>query len=211
MIKEEWFKTYRDLPEFTQVFQSWDTANKTSELSDHSVCTTWGVDKHKNLYLRHVMRKRLDYPDLKRAVLSQAHHFGVTKILIEDKASGTQLIQDLIRDGLHGVTRYEPKMDKVMRMHSVSSTIENGFVYLPEKADWLPAYLHEMCVFPKGKSDDQVDSTSQALDWVCNRKSICVALAEYYEEILEKAHHAPPRAHSERSFYSLGAYLPGPN
>jgi phage terminase large subunit-like protein len=56
-------------------------------------------------------------------------------------------------------------MDKIMRMHSVTSTIENGFVHLPEKAAWLGEYLHELATFPKGKYDDQADSTSQALDW----------------------------------------------
>jgi hypothetical protein len=57
-------------------------------------------------------------------------------------------------------------MNKIMRMHSVTSTIENGFVYLPGKAEWLGEYLHEMTSFPKGKFDDQCDSTSQALDWI---------------------------------------------
>jgi phage terminase large subunit-like protein len=52
-------------PKFELTFQSWDTANKPSELSDYSVCTTWGV-KQKNLYLLHVLRKRLDYPNWKR-------------------------------------------------------------------------------------------------------------------------------------------------
>ena len=56
-------------------------------------------------------------------------------------------------------------MDKIMRMHSVSSTIENGFVYIPTQAEWLPGYLHEISAFPKGKYDDRVDATSQALDW----------------------------------------------
>jgi hypothetical protein len=56
-------------------------------------------------------------------------------------------------------------MDKIMRMHSVTSTIENGFVHLPEKAAWLAEYLHELVTFPNGRFDDQVDSTSQALDW----------------------------------------------
>jgi hypothetical protein len=50
-------------------------------------------------------------------------------------------------------------------LHSVSSTVENGFVYIPTQAEWLSQYLHEMAVFPNGKFDDQVDSTSQALDW----------------------------------------------
>jgi hypothetical protein len=56
-------------------------------------------------------------------------------------------------------------MDKIMRMHSTTSTIENGFVHLPDKAEWLGEYLHELASFPKGKFDDQADSTSQALDW----------------------------------------------
>ena len=76
---------------------------------------------------------------------------------------GAQLIQEPIREGLHAVTPYEPKMKKIMRMHSVTSTMENGFVYLPEKAHWLADYLHELTTFPKGKFDDQCDSTSQAL------------------------------------------------
>jgi len=70
MVKKEWFKFYgeKDRPEsFDRVVQSWDTANKTTDLSDYSVCTTWGI-KGKNLYLLSVLRKRLEYPDLKRAV-----------------------------------------------------------------------------------------------------------------------------------------------
>lgn len=81
------------------VLQSWDTANKSTELSDFDVCTTWGRTK-KKFYLLHVLRKRLDYPDLKRAVREQAARFQPTNILIEDKASGTQLIQELIQEGV---------------------------------------------------------------------------------------------------------------
>ena len=108
----------------------------------------------------------MEYPELKRAVREQAVRFKARTVLIEDKSSGTALIQELIREGLHGVTRYEPKMEKKMRLHSVTRTIENGFVYLPEEADWLDEYRHELATFPNGKFDDQCDSTSQALDWV---------------------------------------------
>jgi phage terminase large subunit-like protein len=52
-----------------------------------------------------------------------------------------------------------------MRLHAQTAIIENGFVHLPEAAPWLAEYLHEMTVFPKGKHDDQVDSTAQFLDW----------------------------------------------
>ena len=145
--------------------QSWDTANKASELSDFSVCTSWGI-KGKDLYLLHVLRKRMEYPELKRAVCEQCEAFGTSVVLIEDKASGTQLIQELIDYGLHAVTRYQPQSDKIMRMHAQTAMIENGFVHLPKEAAWLPEYLHELTAFPKGKHDDQVDSTAQILDWM---------------------------------------------
>ena len=106
MVKLEWFKTYKDGEQparFDLVFQSWDTAVKATEWSDYSVCTTWGK-KDENLYLLHVLRRRMEYPDLKRAVREQARIFKATTVLIEDKSSGTALIQELIREGLHGVT-----------------------------------------------------------------------------------------------------------
>lgn len=183
MVKWEWFKGYEpgEQPaKFDMVFQSWDTANKSTELSDFSVCTTWGR-KNKRLYLLNVFRKRLDYPDLKRAVWEQSARFLPRNILIEDKASGTQLIQELIREGVHGVTRYEPTMDKIMRMRSVTNTIENGFVYLPTEADWLWDYYRELVAFPACKHDDQADSTSQALDWV-KQNTHTYSLFEYYRQ-----------------------------
>jgi predicted phage terminase large subunit-like protein len=167
LVKAEWFKTYTAadwLGKFEMIYQSWDTANKPTELSDYSVCTTWGV-KEKHLYLLQVIRKRLSYPELKRTVREQAEAFNPQTIMIEDKASGTQLIQELVSEGMHQIKKYEPTMDKIMRMHSVTSTIENGFVHLPDKAAWLGEYLHELSTFPNGKYDDQADSTSQFLDW----------------------------------------------
>jgi len=183
MVKAHWFKSYvpgEQPSKFDLVFQSWDTANKSTELSDYSACTTWGR-KGRKLFLLHVLRRRMDYPDLKRALREQYERFQPTNILIEDKASGTQLIQELIREGMYGVTRYEPSADKVMRLFSVTNTIENGFVYLPIEADWLASYLHELTTFPNGKHDDQADSTSQALDWA--KTQICsLPLVAYYRK-----------------------------
>jgi predicted phage terminase large subunit-like protein len=167
LVKAEWFKRYREdeRPERVErIVQSWDTANKATELSDFSVCTTWGI-KGKDLFLLGLFRRRLEYPALTRAVREQQTQFDARVVLIEDKASGTQLIQELIADGCHGVTRYEPKCDKIMRLHAQTGVIENGFVFIPETAPWLAEYLHELTVFPKGKHDDQVDSTAQFLDW----------------------------------------------
>ena len=104
-----------------------------------------------------MLRRRLEYPALKRAVREQQSLFNASVVLIEDKASGTQLIQELIVDGCHAVTRYKPECDKIMRLHAQTAMIENGFVYIPQTAPWLAEYLHEMTIFPKGKHDDQVD------------------------------------------------------
>jgi len=112
-----------------------------------------------------VLRARLDYSDLKRAVRAQYRRWRPQVILIEDRASGTQLIQELVAEGIHAVTRYRPQADKKMRMHAQTATIENGFVHLPQTAPWLAEYLHELAVFPNGRFDDQVDSTAQFLDW----------------------------------------------
>jgi predicted phage terminase large subunit-like protein len=172
MIKTAWFRRYRggDLPPFDRIVQSWDTANKPSELADYSVCTTWGV-KGERFYLLNVLRKKLSYPELKRAIVEQEGLFHPQVILIEDRASGTQLIQDLLVEGLSRVTRYQPEGDKIMRLHAQTAVIENGFVFLPEEALWLADYLGELALFPAGRHDDQVDSTAQVLAWARRRGS----------------------------------------
>jgi predicted phage terminase large subunit-like protein len=94
-------------------------------------------------------------------------------------------IQELIVDGCRGVTKYKPEGDKIMRLHAQTTAIENGFVFVPEAAPWLAAYLHEMTVFPKGKHDDQVDSTAQFLDWF-KKPYPGQGIFEYYRMEFEK-------------------------
>jgi predicted phage terminase large subunit-like protein len=187
LVKAAWFRSYResDLPaSFERIVQSWDTANKASELNDFSVCTSWGV-KGSHLYLLDVVRRRLEYPALKRAVREECERFAADVVLIEDKASGTPLIQELIAEGLHAVTRYRPQADKIMRMHAQTAVIENGFVHLPERAPWLAEYLHELTSFPQGRHDDQVDSTAQALDWL-KQPARGSGIFEYYRRLVEE-------------------------
>jgi predicted phage terminase large subunit-like protein len=143
-----------------------------------------------------VLRRRMEYPELKRAVREQRDAFEASVVLIEDKASGTQLIQELIADGLHAVTRYQPQADKIMRMHAQTAMIENGFVHLPKEAPWLAEYLHELSAFPKGKHDDQVDSTAQMLDWFKQAGSGPTSNAgiwHYYKELAEQARTQTPK------------------
>ena len=164
IVKPEWFPRYdpANPPEFDSVFQSWDTASKGTHLSDYSVCTTWGK-KDRRVYLISVLRKRLEYPDLKRAVIEQARIHNATKVLIEDASSGQALIQDLHNDGFWKCEAVKVHRDKIMRLSGVTAAIEAGQVFLPAHASWLEDYLHELMMFPVGRYDDQVDSTSQAL------------------------------------------------
>ena len=173
LVKAEWFRRYElhQKPDsFDRIVQSWDSASKVSELADYSACTTWGI-KGKHVYLLHVFRKQLEYPDLKRSVRQQKQLFSANVVLIEDQASGTQLIQELNREGLGGLTRYKPDGDKIMRMHAQTAIIEDGRVLVPAEAPWLDDFLREVSVFPKGKYDDQVDSTTQALQYLRDRSS----------------------------------------
>ena len=165
LVKREWLKSYQPSSViFDRVVQSWDTAVKVTELSDYSVCTTWGI-KGQEAYLVDVIRARLEFPALRRFVEDHWRRFNAQVVLIEDKASGSQLFQDLRFANLHAAKGVIPDGDKIMRMHAQSAMIENGFVFLPETAPWLSVYLHELTTFPACKHDDQTDSTSQFLNW----------------------------------------------
>jgi predicted phage terminase large subunit-like protein len=168
IVKREWLKYYdpSEKPNrFDQVLQSWDTANKDTELANFSVCTTWGI-KDRQLYLLDVFRQKLDFPALKRAIRELANHYQAKIVLIEDKASGTSLLQELRADNFSiAQSAPEIKGDKVMRLRAQTAKIENGFVLFPKEAPWLDTYLRELLSFPNSTFDDQVDSTVFALAW----------------------------------------------
>ncbi|MDT2021227.1 phage terminase large subunit [Methylocella sp. CPCC 101449] len=191
IVKKEWLKYYSDLPSGRplNILQSWDTANKASELSDYSVCTTWhqyGDD----YYLIDVLRQRLDYPSLRKAIKQQADKFSPHSIRIEDRASGSSLIQDISSE-VSGVLAYlpPPGADKIMRLHACSHIFESGRVYLPQSASWLDAYINELMGFPGGSHDDQVDSTTQALDVLKtpDTLSLLIKIGQNEREFLEKS------------------------
>ena len=172
IVKREWLKFYgpSELPEkFNQIVQSWDTANKDSELANFSVCTTWGLKagpKDRCMYLINVFRRKLNFPELKRSVRELATLYRADVVLIEDKASGTSLIQELRAD-FFSMVQAAPALegDKIMRLRGQTAKIEGGFVLFPKEAPWLDAYVHELVSFPNAKNDDQVDSTVFALAW----------------------------------------------
>jgi predicted phage terminase large subunit-like protein len=175
IIKWSWFQSFDVCPARVpndRIIQSWDTASKAKELSDYSVCTSWLVQGNR-YYLFDVLRDKLDYPDLKRRVMDHAARHNANTVLIEDKGSGTSLIQDICREnntGMPNPIRVEPHGDKITRMSSQSAKIQAGQVYLPQKAAWLGDLQAELLQFPHGRHDDQVDSISQFLNWIEGRR-----------------------------------------
>ena len=155
------------------------------------------------IYLLHVFRNRLNFPELKRAILQQDAQFKPTQIIIEDESSGTALVQDLRNDGLYRAEAYKPRGDKKLRMAQQAIRIENGSVYIPQEAHWLTEYLHELAVFPNGKYKDQVDSTSQALDVIGNSKDSSAGFLEMVRQ--DNVARGNTRAQSSPISYAPGS------
>jgi len=167
LVKRAWFRQYspHEVIQPDRIIQSWDTAAKAGQLNDYSVCTTWAL-KGDRIYLLDVVRERLEFPALKRRIFDEADRHRADVVLIEDKGSGTSMLQELSSSGFGKGTPVLPVNDKVVRLAGVTAMIEQGRVYLPHSAAWLQDYVHELCGFPGLKHDDQVDSTSQALAWI---------------------------------------------
>lgn len=174
IIKLGWFRYY-DVPpqrqEGDEIVQSWDTANTEEEFSDYSVCTTWLV-RGNQYYLLHILRKKLNYPDLRKTVVDHGRRYVADSVIVENKGSGISLIADL----RHGGSRhdpvpiaFDPKGDKRTRMSAQSAQIESGKVFLPREAPWLNDFKAELLQFPNGRHDDQADSMSQFLKWITSR------------------------------------------
>lgn len=147
-----------------QVVQAWDTAFKTKEANDYSVCATIGITESR-YYLLDVWRDRAEFPDLKRAVSAQAAKWGATSVLIEDTAAGQSLIQELHRNTRLPLIPVKADRDKVSRANAITPTHEAGLVYLPEGAHWLSDFVDELAAFPSAPHDDQVDAFVHALTW----------------------------------------------
>jgi predicted phage terminase large subunit-like protein len=166
IVRVEWFKRYREPPANPRrIIQSWDTASKAKEMNCYSACGTW-AETETGYYLLHVLRERLEYPALKRMAVSLYQRYKPHAVVIEDKGSGQSLIQDLRATSILPVVPWEPSGDKVIRMSAQTALIESGRVFLPDAASWLPDYEVELGVFPAGAWTDQVDMTSQALEYL---------------------------------------------
>lgn len=165
LLSEEDISFYHDLPKkFDYYVQSWDTALKTTEKSDFSVGTCFGI-VDKKYYLVSMIRKKLAYPDLKQTIEKFAKRYLPKHILIEDKASGQSIIQDLRLAEYTNIKPIKPKLDKVTRFASVIDMFQIGKVILPKESVFNRTLLRELTTFPNSKNDDIVDSISQFLNF----------------------------------------------
>lgn len=169
LIKSEWFRRYTQAPaEFIRLVQSWDTAYKPDQHNDYSVCTTWAQTRT-GYYLLDVWRKKVTFPELQAEAVRQFNAWPVKPhaVLVEDKGSGISLVQQLRATTSLPVIALDPEgQNKVDRAVAVSSLFQAGLVHFPVSAAWLQQYEIELTIFPLAAHDDQVDSTSQALQWM---------------------------------------------
>jgi len=164
IIKREWWRYYKETPNFTRLIHSWDTAFKKGSSSDYSVCTVIG-EAENGYYIKDVIKVRVEFPELKRMAVSLCNRDNPIAVLVEDKASGQSLVQELERNTKIPVLPVKVDSDKESRVNAVTPLLEAGKVYLPESAPWLFDFVDELSSFPSGAHDDQVDSLTQALNW----------------------------------------------
>lgn len=165
IIKREWWQYFRERPQFSRTIHSWDTAFKDKTKNDYSVCSVWG-EAQNGYYLLDIWRDRVEFPELKRVAVALYDRDMPNVVIVEDKASGQSLIQEMQRNTRIPVLPVKVDSNKVARANSVTPLIEAGKVFLPENASWLFDYIEELSAFPNAEHDDQVDSTTQALSFM---------------------------------------------
>lgn len=167
IVKRDWFMTYKpeDITEWGVTTISVDAAFKGGAGNDFVAITVWSK-LGANYYLRHVSNKKLDFPQtLTELRTIKALYPEAFTVLVEDKANGSAIIATL-RKEMPGVVGVNPRGGKEARVNAVSGVIESGHVYIPERAPWKEEYLDQFSLFPAGKHDDMVDSSTQALSYM---------------------------------------------
>ena len=178
IFKDEWWRYYKQgtiVPEYRIITA--DTAQKTDERNDYSVFQCWGYLSG-NIYLLDQIRGKWEAPELRaNAKAFWLKHYGtgdaqtigwLRYMAVEDKASGTGLIQDLSRevDPVIPVEAIQRNIDKVTRAMDIVPYIASGRVFIPEDADWVSDYTQEFSKFTPlmtHKNDDQIDPTMDAI------------------------------------------------
>ncbi len=187
LIKREWWKPWDKphMPGLMHVIQSYDTAYSRKETADYSAITTWGIfmpdEQTPNIILLDVKKGRWDFPEMKEIAYDSYKYWEPESVIIEAKASGTPLTQELRMRGIP-VINFTPSKgnDKLSRVNSVAPLFQSGVVWYPEGEAWAEELIEECAAFPYGEHDDLVDSTTQAL--MRFRQGHWVGLGDDYED-----------------------------
>ena len=170
ILKREWWQPWAgDIPTLKHVIQSYDTAFSKKQTADYSAITTWGIfTPHESgpdaIMLIDAVKGKYDFPELKMVALDQYKYWQPETIIIEAKASGQSLLQELRRMGIP-VMDYTPGrgQDKHSRVNACAPIFESSQVYYPRDEHWAQEVIEECAAFPHGEHDDYVDSTTQAM------------------------------------------------
>ena len=170
IIKRDWIKWWKgdQPPPVEFIVQAFDTALTTKERSDFSVCHTWGVfinddDGSSNVILLNKIKGKYEFPELKTMAHEQYKEWEPDSVIVEAKASGQPLIDEMRRSGIF-VQDFSPGkgQDKIARLNAVADMFASGHVWFPETS-WAAATVEEILAFPAGEHDDEVDTMTLAL------------------------------------------------
>jgi len=188
IVSRDWLRLWpaqKPIPKLEFVVQSYDCAFTEKQVNDPTAAITFGVfrptDGPMSVLVIDCWQDRLQYPDLRPKVIDEYETvFGEGKdkkrvdlVLVEDKAAGISLIQDLQRAHIP-VRAYNPgRADKVQRLSIVANIIKAGRVWIPESTnrkgyvrDWAEGMVSQICSFPNTDHDDFCDALSQALRYL---------------------------------------------
>jgi predicted phage terminase large subunit-like protein len=172
VLKQEYFRYYVNLPTLRYRIITADTAQKSKEHNDYSVLSCWGIGQDKHAYLIDVLRGKWEAPELEHNTLAfwtkhkSINNGSLRMLYIEDKVSGTGLIQKIKRFHKIPVTGIKREKDKYTRVMDIIGWFASGYVYFPSKAPWLSDYERELLSFNAAGTqahDDQVDVTADAV------------------------------------------------
>jgi predicted phage terminase large subunit-like protein len=170
IIKRDWIKwwTGETPPQIDFTVQAFDTALTTKQRSDFSVCHTWGVwhneeDGTQNVILLNKVKGKYEFPELKAMAHDQYEEWQPDSVIVEAKASGQPLIDEMRRSGIF-VQDFSPGkgQDKIARLNAVADMFASGHVWFPETS-WAAQTVEEILAFPAGEHDDEVDTMTLAL------------------------------------------------
>lgn len=182
VYKREWFKEWLQPPSNRMIVCAWDTASKEAEANDPSCGLVWAIMPD-GYYLIDMISRRMDYPTLRAEVVAVAEKYKADKILIEDRGSGIVLCQDLKSATKLPIVPFNIRnVSKFDRAKYSSHLFEDGKVFLPPMHPLLNEYKSQLLMFPYGKHDDYVDSTSMFLKYAIDNL-VYDDRASYYEDV----------------------------